>query len=94
MKYNYKKASEIYKAYFDTFCDCWNDTKEEIRKERRTFMRSLTRLNKSDIDFYIKFALQVIEEMRPIEDAKSRCYDFEYEREAEKIIDDIRNFVN
>ena len=58
MKYNYKKASELFKKYFDLCVDPWTLTDTEKQEGRRYFLRAVTRQNEdlSDIIDFIVIA--------------------------------------
>lgn len=83
IKYNYKSASELWDKYYDLACDPWTFGDVEKQQERRYFMRAVTRCE--DIKLYTDYIQMLIEEARPVEDAKSRCFDFKYERELEEL---------
>ena len=89
LKYNYTGAAALWDEYYNIVCDPWTLASDEKQKERRCFMRSITR---GDCKQYINYIDEMIEEARPIQDAKSRCYDFEYEKELEKIKHKIFTF--
>jgi len=89
-RYNYKGASDLFKRYYDLACDPWQLTGDEKQAERRQFMHAVTRRN--GIKLYIDFLYYLIDEARPCEDQKSRCFDFDYERQLENLIYEIKTF--
>ena len=89
MRYDYTGAAALVDEYYDLLVDPWELDENEKRQERREFMRNITR---GDKKLYTDYARQCIIDYRPIEDAKSRCYDFEYERQIESLIDKIDSF--
>ena len=82
VKYNYTGASDLFKLYFDTMVDPWELDENERRQARRDFMRDVTR---GDISQYINYIDECLEDVRPVEDAKSRCFDFELMRDYEQV---------
>lgn len=92
IKYNYKGAAALWNEY-ETTCICYpHFDGVERQEERRRFLRALTRENAHDKQIYIDFIKQNIEDARPVEDAKNRVYDFDYEREQEEIAQKIIDF--
>ena len=92
LKYNYKGAAALWDKYYNTFCDPWTFDTIERQQERRHFLRFLTRDIKAEKKLYIDFINNDILECRPVKDAKSRCFDFEAEREKETIKQEIIDF--
>ena len=89
--YNYKEAGRIYDKYHDMFCDPYQFDRYENQRYRRIFMRELTR--GSDMQEYIDYAEEVKDQLcYPYPNAKSKCYDFELEKECDAIIDQIKSF--
>lgn len=92
IKYNYKNAAKIWDRYYNLCIDNWSCGDSEKQQARRDFMRCLTR--KTDLDVYIDYIREQIDYIKPIPGAKSRIYDFEYEKQLEELIQDIENFYN
>ena len=93
MKYNYKKASEIFRKFFDLCCDPWTLSDDEKQQERRLFMRELTR--KEDMTNYLDYIQETKECVCiPFENAKSKVWDFDLMREYDSLAAEIANFNN
>jgi len=90
IKYNYKSAATLWDAFFLIACDPWTFSPEEKQKARREFMRAVTR---DDVQQYLDFLAELRDEARPVEDAKSRCYNLTYERQIEVLMDIIKRGV-
>lgn len=91
--YNYKKASEIFKRFFDLCVDPWTLTDTEKQQNRREFMWCLTR--KADMSNYLEYIEEVKENVCvPCEGMKSRMWDFDSMREYDSLIEEIKNFAN
>ena len=88
-KYDYKTASEIFSEYYNLVVDPRTLSDDEIQKGRRDFMRALTR---HDSKLYTDYLREEIENYRPVDDAKSKCFDFDYERKIEDLINKMENF--
>lgn len=83
LKYNYKGAAALWDDYFD-LCVCdMSFCGQEKQQERRQFMRAIT--HNEDIKIYLDYITESISDARPVEGAKSRCFDFEYERQLEEL---------
>ena len=92
VKYNYTGAAALWDEYYNLCCDPWTLGRDERQLERRYFMRAVT--HHVDIKEYIDYIYELIDDARPIEEAKSRCFDFEYERELEDMIWKIKSFYS
>ena len=92
VKYNYKGAAALWDEYYNLCCDPWDLCGIDIQQERRYFMRAVTR--HIDIKVYIDHIYGLIDDARPVDGVKSRCFDFEYERQLENIIYKIKTFSN
>ena len=90
IKYNYKKAAALWDQYYNLCVDPWTLGDVERQRERRAFMRAVTR--HIDIKLYIDYIYELIDEARPAEGIKSRCFDFERENALEDLISDIKLF--
>lgn len=91
VKYNYKGVAALWDEYFD-LCVCdMSFCGQEKQQERRQFMRTITRKDE-DIKLYLDYITEQIENARPVEGVKSRCFDFEYERQLEELKYKIVNF--
>lgn len=90
VKYNYTGAAALWTEYCNICCEPWQLSRDEWQKERRQFMRAVTR--HIDIKLYIDYIYELIDEARPVETAKSRCYDFKYENDLENLIWKIKTF--
>ena len=88
-RYNYTGASDLFKLYYETRVDPWELDENERRTERREFMRCVTR---GDIKQYLDYVNECLEDVRPVADAKSRCYDFELMRDYEQVKQAIIDF--
>lgn len=83
LKYNYKGAAALWQEYFD-LCVCdMSFGGVEKQQERRYFMRAIT--HNEDIKIYLNYIDENIADARPVEGVKSRCFDFNYERELEAL---------
>ena len=92
LKYDYKGAAALWDEYETTcICDPHFDGYER-RTERREFLRALTHNDPMYKKMIVDFILENIENARPVEDAKSRCYDFIYEREQKQIMQKVIDF--
>lgn len=80
--YNYRGASDLFWNYYNTMVDPWELDENERRTERREFMRCVTR---GDISQYLDYVNECLEAVRPVADAKSRCFDFELMRDYEQV---------
>lgn len=92
LKYDYTGAAALWDEYD---VNCINDMSFggiEKQQERRYFMRAMVRNIPEDKKIYIDFIRSNIEDARPVADAKNRFYDFDWEREQEKIAQKIINF--
>lgn len=95
MKYNYKKASEVFERFYNLCCDPWTLGSDEKQQERRNFMRALTRDYKEDKEMYVNYIKEEKECVCvPVEGVKSRMWDFDLMREYDSIIDAIVSFQN
>lgn len=81
-RYNYTRAGEIWSEFYNTMVDPWELDENERRQARRNFMHDLTR---GDGSQYIKYIDESLDCIRPVDDAKSRCYDFELMRDYEQV---------
>jgi len=91
IKYDYVNASKLWDRYIDIICDM-SLTSAELQPERRHFLRAVTR--HIDIKIYIDYLYELIDAARPADTEKSRCFDFEYERDIENLIYDIKTFYS
>jgi hypothetical protein len=92
MKYNYKKASDIFKRYYELICNPWDFDDNERQTTRRGFMRALTR---HDMDYLKLFVNCIEDEKRNVcitETNTSRFYDFDMMKIYNQLISDIINF--
>ena len=95
MKYNYKKASEVFKRFYDLCVDPWTLSDSEKQQDRRNFMRALTHGYKEDIEMYLDFIKEEKECVCvPVEGVKSRMWDFDLMREYDNLINDIMVYQN
>ena len=92
MRYNYTSAAALWDEYYNLCIDPWTISSNERQQERRQFMYNLTR--GIDKQIYIDYIKECIIDYRPIEGAKSRVFDFEYERQMQNIINKIETFAN
>ena len=94
MKYNYKKASELFKKDFDLCVDPWTLTDTEKQEGRRFFLRAVTRQNEdlSDIIDFIENERDCV--CVPCPSDKSQVWDFDEMRKYNDLIEEIRNFTN
>ena len=93
LKYNYKGAAALWNEYFD-LCVCdMSFCGQEKQQERRQFMRTITRKSE-DIKIYLDYITEQIENARPVKDAKSRCFDFESEKQLEQLKLKLLDFEN
>ena len=90
LKYNYKGAAALWDEYYTLCVDPWELGDTEKQQERRYFMRAITR--GEDIAIYTNHITETIEEMRPVKDAKSRCFDFKYENDLNELKARIERF--
>jgi len=90
IKYDYTGAAALWNKYYNLCIDDMSFCGQEKQQERRYFMRAVTR--HIDIKLYIDFIYELIDSARPLEDQKSRVYDFEYERALEALIWEIKTF--
>lgn len=88
LKYNYQAAAELWDRYND-LCVCdMSLCGLEMQRTRRQFMHDVTR--RENLKIYIDYVYYTIDELKPIDSAKSRVFDFEYERALEQLIYDIK----
>lgn len=93
LKYNYKVAAALWDEYFD-LCVCdMSFCGQEKQQERRQFMRTITRKDE-DIKIYLDYITEQIENARPVEGVKSRCFDFESEKQLEQLKLKLLDFEN
>lgn len=90
VKYDYAGAAALWDEYYDKCCDPWTLGSDEKQEERRYFMYAMTR--RVDLDLYINYINELIDYIKPAEGLKSRCFDFEAEKEYTTIIDKIKSF--
>ena len=90
VKYNYTGAAALWTRFFYTVSDPWDLDNTEKQKARRDFMRALTR--RDGLKMYIDIIYDRIDDARPLETAKSRVYDFNYEKELENLIYSLKTF--
>ena len=90
VKYDYTGAAALWSEFYNLACDPWDFDTLERQQIRREFMRAVTR--HTDIKVYIDHLYELIDMARPVPDAKSRCYDFDYERGLENMIYNIKTF--
>lgn len=81
LRYNYKGAAALWSEYFNLAVAYPLDDNER-QAARREFMRGVVQGDSKQYTDYIK---ELIEEARPVEGSKSRCFDFEYENELESL---------
>ena len=91
LKYNYKGAAALWDEYLD-LCICdMSFCGQEKQQERRQFMRTITRKDE-DIKLYLDYITEQIENARPVEGAKSRCFDFKLENDLNELKAKIERF--
>lgn len=95
MTHNYPKARKLFEKYFNTACDPWTLTDDELREDKRRFMYAVTHHIEEDIKLYTDY----LEEEKhyvcePMPDAKSKVWDFDMMREYDALIEEIKNFEN
>lgn len=94
VKYNYAGAAALWDEYFDLcICDMGFCGTDEAQQERRFFMRTITRKDE-DIKLYLDCIKERIEDIKPIDGLKSRCFDFESEKQLEQLKLKLLNFEN
>ena len=89
VKYDYTGAAALYKRFYDLCVDPFTDT-DAIQEDRRLFMRELTR--GGDMKIWIDYINESLDDLRPVETAKSRVYDFEFMNQFRQLITDIKAF--
>lgn len=87
IKYNYKGAAALWDELYNLCFDPWQFS--DRQKERRYFMREMTRGKYNDTVEYLK---QEIDYILPAENAKSRVYDFDLIAQYENLIKKIVMF--
>lgn len=92
LKYDYKGAAALWDEYDRECITDMSFCGIERQQERRYFLRALTREDADAKQIYIDFIKQNIEDARPVEGAKNRFYDFDWEREQEEIAQKIIDF--
>ena len=94
MKFNYCLAGDIFADFFNLCIDPWTLGTDEKQKERREFMRALTRGDEK----YIQLYLDYIEEEKNIvckyDTGTSKYFDFDLMKEYDAIIKAIKTFNN
>jgi len=86
IKYNYTGAAALWDDLM-YFFEPW--TFDDIQKDRRYFMREITRGNYSEPVEYLE---NEIEYILPAPNAKSRCYDFELIGRYKAMIEKLKAF--
>ena len=81
IKYNYTGAAALWDELYNLCFNPWDFS--DRQKERRDFMRELTRGNYSET---VDFLKQEIDFILPAENATSRCYDFDLIKHYESLI--------
>ena len=94
MKYNYVKAGEIFARFFNLCVSPWDLTNTEKQKNRREFMRMLTRKFEEGLKPYIEFIEEERNSVCIMDDGKSRMVDFDMMKEYNDLIADIKGFTN
>lgn len=89
-KYNYKGASALWDKYYDLCVEPWTCGDTEKQEARRDFLRALT--HGEDVTIYTDYVQECLDNIRPVEDAKSRCYDFELEKKYTDLIEELTDF--
>ena len=87
IKYNYTGAAALWDELYNLCFNPWDF--DDRQKERRYFMRELTRGNYSETVEYLKNEIDYI---LPIPDAKSRVFDFDLITQYENLIHKIVMF--
>lgn len=94
-KFNYVKARKLYEKYFNLVCDPWCATDDEVREDKRFFMKSVTRKDTEGLQPYIDYIKEEKHYVcEPYPNAKSKVWDFDMMREYDALIDEIVNFEN
>lgn len=89
VKYNYTGAGELWERFYNAMVDPWTLDENERRQARRDFLHDVTR---GEVAQYVDYINEYLENVRPVDDAKSRYYDFELIRGCEEIRQAIIDF--